>query len=435
MNDMKAVSRVPGDMPGFLAHARATGLPVYIFGADICGKIVREVLRREGVEVRAYLDNNLNKVGMPMNGVEVIHAAQLPSLDRNAIVLIASTYIADIIRQLEDHGFYSWVPISGLLKASEPRLLSDLLDGELRLNHAGGDFTKDFDAFVVENMINSQEKYLDPTKLFIRSVDLIVTERCSLKCKDCSNLMQYYDKPVNIADDELIAEIDDITAVADEINEIRIIGGDPMMNPNFHLAVAHAAAKPNVNKIVIYTNGVICPPEPKIAALAHEKVFVFITTYGELSRNNQKLGELLKKYDIPFNSQQAYGWTDCADIQEHKRTDAENEDLMRKCCAKHFTTLTGGKVFRCPFSANVERLAALPETPDNYVTVRGARDLAPAALETLRRDIKWYLREKPFISACDFCNGRTYGDPEITPGVQTKQPRTYTRFERTVANA
>ena len=57
--------------------------------------------------------------------------------------------------------------------------------------------------------------------LFIRSVDLILTEKCSLKCKDCANLMQYYEKPINIESEELIGDLHDICSIADEINEIR----------------------------------------------------------------------------------------------------------------------------------------------------------------------------------------------------------------------
>lgn len=429
---MKSINRIPKDTDGFKQFVLESGLPVYIFGADIAGKIINELFIREGITAKAFLDNNRNKCDSTIGGTPVLHADLLDTLDRDALILIASTYIDDIIRQIEDLGFYNWAPISEMLRSTDSKALSDLLQGELRKNHAGGEFTKDFDTFVLSNMINSQEQYLDPARLYLRSVDLIVTEKCSLKCKDCSNLMQYYEAPVDIGGEELIADIDDICAVSDEINEIRIIGGDPLMNRDFHHAVVHAASKPNVNRVVVYTNGTICPPEEKIAAIAHEKVFVFITTYGELSRRNEKLAELLEKYAIPYNCQPAYGWTDCADIGPHHRTQKENEQILRMCCAKHFTTLTEGKIFRCPFSANVERLAAIPESPDDYVNVRGASSMDVNTLEKMRNHLRWFLREKPFLSVCDFCNGRTYGDPEITPGIQTKKPLTYAKFGRAI---
>jgi len=428
----KSISRVPLEKSAFKRFAIDSGYPVYIFGADIAGKVVQELLISDGISVKGFLDNNKNKCSTPIKGTPVIHADNLGEIDRNALILIASTYIADIIRQLEDLGFYNWVPIAKMLNDLDSKYLSNLLAGELRKNHAGGEFTKDFDEFVLANMINSQEKYLDPSRLYVRSVDLIVTEKCSLKCKDCSNLMQYYESPEDISENELLADLDDVCSVADEINEVRIIGGDPLMNKHFHKAVAYAASKSNVNRVVVYTNGTICPPEEKIAAIAHEKVFVFITTYGELSRRNERLAQMLAKYSIPYNSQPAYGWTDCAEIVEHNRSETENERILRMCCAKHFTTLTDGKVFRCPFSANVERLAAIPDSPDDYVSVRGASTLDLDELSALRTKLRWFLREKPYISACDFCNGRTYGDPEITPGIQTKNPLPYTKFRRAI---
>ena len=429
---MKSITRVPKEMVEFEAFARHSGLPVYIFGADIAGKVINELLKRGGIEVEGFIDNNTNKCGKTINEVDVFHASKLNLLDRDSIMLIASTYIGDIIRQLEDLGFYNWAPIADMLEWADRKEVSDLLQGQLRLNHAGGEFTKDFDTFVLTNMVNSQKKYLDASRLYVRSFDLIVTEKCSLKCKDCSNLMQYYESPQDIPEAEIISDLDDICAVCDEINEIRIIGGDPLMNKQFHKAVMYAARKPNVNRVVVYTNGTICPPEEKIAAIAHEKIFVFITTYGELSRRNELLSDLLRKYSIPFNSQPAYGWTDCADIQQHNRTDDENEQVLRMCCAKHFTTLTDGRVFRCPFSANVERLAAIPDFPDDYVNVRGAARLDGRNLEILRNNMRWFLREKRSLRACDFCNGRTYGDPEIAPGVQTKKPIPYLKHDRTI---
>jgi hypothetical protein len=427
---MRSINRVPKDLFGFKKYTQDVDHAIFIFGADIAGKIINELLAKEGIEISGFIDNNKNKCDSVIGGRHVFHAPYLSSLNRDTIILIASTYIGDIIRQVEDLGFYNWVPIAEILKGTPQSELSDLLKGQLRKNHAGGEFTKDFDTFVLSNMITSQDKYLDHSRLYVRSVDLIITEKCSLKCKDCSNLMQYYEAPVNIGEDELLKDIDDICAIADEINEIRVIGGDPLMNRDFHNIVAYAASKHNVNRVVVYTNGTICPSEDKIAAMANDKVFVFITTYGELSRRNELLAELLKKYDIPYNSQPAYGWTDCADIKKHKRSEIENEEIMRMCCAKHFTTLTDGKVFRCPFSANVERLSAIPESPDDYISIRGASLVELAELEELRSNLHWFLREKSSIKACDFCNGRTYGDPEINPGVQTKQPLQYIKYTR-----
>ena len=164
-------------------------------------------------------------------------------------------------------------------------------------------------------MINSQKKYLDENLLFIRSVDLVLTEKCSLKCKDCANLMQYYQNPVNIEKQELLDDLEDLMTVADEVNEIRIIGGEPLMNKDFHDISMKAASYKNIKKVVIYTNGTICPPDQKLTQLKNEKIFIFITTYGELSRNSEKLRLKLEEFGIQHNCQPAYGWTECGGIE------------------------------------------------------------------------------------------------------------------------
>jgi hypothetical protein len=241
--------------------------------------------------------------------------------------------------------------------------------------------------------------------------------------------MQFYEKPMNIEIDELKQNLDDLCAVADEINEIRIIGGDPFMNKHCHEVIQAAASYPQVNKVVVYTNGTICPSEDKIAAMANDKTFIFITTYGDLSRKADKLGELLKKYDIPFNIQDAYGWTDCGDIKQYQRTEEELTQIFRFCCAKHFTTLTDGKLFRCPFAANAERLQAMPASAKNYVSIDGAASLDAPGLQSLKKMTRHYLRDIAYIPACNTCNGRTYGDPEIEPGIQTKQAIPYEKYD------
>lgn len=430
----KELTRIPQDFDGFQSFTQNHDFPIFIFGADIVGKVIAELLKSHGITVNAFIDNNKNKCHINIGDIKVIHASELAKEHQDSIILIASTYIADIIAQLEDMGFLNWLPIYNILEDKKNTDLESFLVGDLRYNHSGGGFTQDFDSFVLSNMVNSQKKYLDPESLYIRSVDLILTEKCSLKCKDCSNLMQYYEKPINISVEELYQDLNDLCTVADEINEIRIIGGDPFMHKECHKIVQHAASFKQVNKVVIYTNGTICPPEEKIAQMAHEKTFVFITTYGNLSRNAEKLGDMLKKYNIPFNIQDAYGWTDCGDIKLYDRDQAQLDELFRFCCAKNFTTLTDGKIFRCPFAANTERLNAMPESTENYISLKGLSSQSAENIHKKKLRLKHYLRDITSIPACNSCNGRTYGDPEIEPGIQVKQQIKYQKYERILEN-
>jgi len=426
---MNLVERVPQEFNDLIKFINGSDSQVFIFGADIAGKVVKKILDSYHIEVSGFVDNNSNKTDVNLDGVFVYHAPDfIKQKSKNSIILIASTYISDIIRQLEDFGFYNWAPIIGFLDLYGEEQYRNMLTGDLRKNHSGGEFTHDFDVFVLSNMKNSQIKYLDQSLLYIRSVDIVITERCSLKCKDCSNLMQYYEKPENMGYDSVISEIDLITSSADEINELRIIGGDAFMNKDFPQIVNHAAAKKNVNKVVIYTNGTIAPNIEKISQISkNDKIFVFITTYGALSRNVDKLALALEEHEIQFNRQPAYGWTDCGRIVKHNRDAEAQTKIFQNCCAKHFTTLTDNKLFRCPFAANLHRLKAAPLFEKDYIELQDMSSMTENEKTSYLSNMKTYLQDISFINYCDYCNGRTYGDPEIQPGVQTKTPLEYTK--------
>ena len=38
-------------------------------------------------------------------------------------------------------------------------------------------------------------------------LDIVLTECCTLRCRDCSNLMQYYEKPENLDPEEVISSL------------------------------------------------------------------------------------------------------------------------------------------------------------------------------------------------------------------------------------
>ena len=67
------------------------------------------------------------------------------------------------------------------------------------------------------------------------------------------------------------------------VHEIR--NCEPMMNKDIN-EVSLQVENDKVNKVVIYTNGHL--PAGR-STLKNDKIFVFITTYGELSKNAEKL--------------------------------------------------------------------------------------------------------------------------------------------------
>ena len=75
--------------------------------------------------------------------------------------------------------------------------------------------------------------YFNDDKIYMRSLDIMITTKCSLKCRNCSNLMQYYVDPANTDYEKIISSLKTINENVDSISEYRIIGGEPLMNKNW----------------------------------------------------------------------------------------------------------------------------------------------------------------------------------------------------------
>jgi len=251
-----------------------------IFGAGVVGKVITRHLLDNNIAVNYICDNNIEKDGEEIFGVKVIHSGDLIQFSPNDIFYIAVADIEDIVKQLHALGFDDWISASEVL------------------NNADIDYESVVESYeFVDYAVNScklcHDNYATPEKIFFRSVDLVITEKCSLKCKDCSNLMQYYTTPVNYGIDELSPMLDLFLSSVDEINEFRVIGGEPFVNKDIGQILIKIMDSDKVRRVVIYTNGTIIPRPHLIPILKDKKVLMLITDYGDLSKNTDKLESMM----------------------------------------------------------------------------------------------------------------------------------------------
>lgn len=373
--------------------------PVIIFGASVTGEAVLNVCKENGIPVTAFCDNNREKTSCTCSGKPVLYAPAVRDLYPDPVFIIAVIDIQDIVKQLRELGFEKFYPAADLLRHYDV----------FRYTYSK---PADFVEYVVSACIHSHDSFAHPDKLFIRSVDLVITERCSLKCRDCSNLMQYYQKPVNYPLPVLLRSIDDLCSLTDEINEFRIIGGEPFMNPEWPAVTRHVYEKTNVHRVIFYTNGTILPKEEHFPLLQNPRTMFIVTDYGPLSRNIDRLCDKLKEYGIMYSRLPVGGWTDCSKIFDRKRTESELQETFDCCCVKNSFTLSNGVFYRCPFAANADQLKKFASPPEDRILLS----------EASKTDLQRFIRRTDFIHACTFCAGRRLDAPKITPAIQTAGP-------------
>jgi MoaA/NifB/PqqE/SkfB family radical SAM enzyme len=363
--------------------------PVIIFSVTEESEALKLSCEDNGIKVSAFCDNEIRKTKSSHCGLEVIYTPDLPKKYPNASFIIAHHTLDECAEQLIDLGYAEFFSPLQLFE-------------NFNVEKYDYKISKAYMKKKIENAIKINRLYFDNTKTYIRSLDIVITTKCSMNCESCANLMQYYTNAKN-TDDKIVNAVNLISKNVDHISEFRIIGGEPLMNKNWAEITNKIIEQDISRSIYIYTNATICPRDDQLQSFKGKNVNFYITDYGNLSKNINSVIEILNKYNIPFHRRPAGNWVDCSQIKKHNRSPERLKQIFKECCAKTLYTLLNGKLYTCPFIANAGELRAIPENKADYVDL----NLEP---ENLGEKIRKLVKKKTFFPACDFCDGRPH-DP------------------------
>ncbi|MDR1363311.1 MAG: radical SAM protein [Spirochaetaceae bacterium] len=360
----------------------------------------------KGFHVTAFLDRNPAFSGVSFMGAPVITPDELTDLDTPVVVAV-ETPLWSIIKKLREKGFRNIVPYVFIIFDQE-------VDEVDSANHY---LIQSFYYEVFRSKKNNNS---------LLSIDIPVTMRCSLRCRDCSNLMQYFKKPRHADFEQMKRAVKKLFDLIDFTFDVRILGGEPFMNPDLYkfIDLFHAYSSKFAYMWVI-TNGTIIPDERNLEALKNRKIFVRISDYQNPRQQIEKLVSVLVKNGIFHEIVPIQAWQDCSRIQNYHRTQEENEAVLRNCGVRDTPTIIDGKIFRCPLSGSAWLLSILPPELYEYVELLNSND----SNDSLRRQIQGLMRQK-YLKACNFCGNRSINTNRIPPAIQTGEPLEYDIYAR-----
>jgi organic radical activating enzyme len=393
------------DITQLVDSIRRDDTPVVLFGAGRYGKLAHYALEKLGIPATAFCDSDPHKHGTMFCGIEVISPEALAALGPACHIFISCNYIMPVVFAVNELNFPNLYNCVELFDAVE-------------FTNSGLGMSSSQISVLIERHRAAAGILTAPTdeRLVIRGMDIMVTEACSMKCKDCSNLMQYYTAPKNGDPAVLMQAFDKMARSVDQFLEVRLLGGEPFMNKRIHEIVEALVAYPHVEKIAVFTNATIVPKGENLTSLRHPKVYLDITNYGVLSRNHEKLIEVLDANQIAYNTHVPQTWTDSAKINYRERSETELKEMFARCCVNDVLTLLHGTLYRCPFSANAMNLEAVPRVATDFVELTDdSKDIAQ-----IRGQIRDLYTARDYISTCSYCNGRDFSVATVEAGVQTK---------------
>ena len=223
------------------------GAPVIIVTLPEEAEAIANACRDNGITVSAFCDNETRKSSKLFCGLEVFHTPTLPERFPKARFIIAYYNIRECVEQLSALGYDEFYSPLELLENY------DVSKYQHRISQS-------YMKTRISVWKKSHELYFDEAKIYLRSLDVMITTKCSLKCESCANLMQYYVAAKN-TDHEILSAIEILNDNVDAISEFRIIGGEPFMNKGWAHIVNGIIEKHPERKIFIYTNGTIVPKD------------------------------------------------------------------------------------------------------------------------------------------------------------------------------
>ncbi len=237
--------------------------------------------------------------------------------------------------------------------------------------------------------------------LYLYHVELPVTQRCNLRCKNCVFMMPYFEHPVDFDIEDTLKYMRKLLDCVDSIQIFRILGGEPFLYRDIKPIICEALSSKKIRTVEIVTNGTIVPPEELLDVLKNSKLKIQISDYGKLSRNKEKIKELCDREGITciIRGSDEKNWFDAGDLHFRGRNQKELRKQFKKC-GEICRNLHDGKLYFCPRAAFGTKLG-IPDVSSDYVDFKGEDDI-----KVLREQV-YRLNQRISLLACNYCNEGT----------------------------
>lgn len=377
--------------------------PVVIYGAGPIAEVVYYILTNKKMNVNYICDKNLKKQGNKFGEVVISSPDIILSLNEPIILVTVMQGTIDVVTEYKDKGFNKVYTVSSLIKdfnfqieESSSKIMYYRYCCKIYLSYAGKK---------IENQLS------------IRYLALSVTERCSLKCKDCANLMQYFKNPIHYDFDRIANSINNLSKSVDKIITLALIGGEPFLYNRLDEVINSAGDINNIETILILTNGTIIPSPKVLNAIKENNVVVFISNYGEVSNKANELMKTLEENGIGYMFSDIFYWNDMGNLKCRNYSEESLIALYDKCNQKYEWSLVDGIFSCCGRASSGMILNAFQQEDDEYVNLLDYN----LDLKEMREKIKKMITERKYFTACNHCNGQIIDNSKIDPAIQTKE--------------
>jgi len=263
-------------------------------------------------------------------------------------------------------------------------------------------------------LYNFLEKHTKLLPIIIEKVNLILTPRCTLRCKKCCNLMPYHKNPVEFSYDNVLQDIEDLQEIVKKIKCLQLIGGEPLLFKELPQLLEYLKKARKIKTILLVTNGTIIPSSELLVALKHRKIHVFISNYIRLNTKINEVFALCRQHGINVRLE-GLVWRDMGGGANKQRSCKENQQIFDKCY-RECHELFNGEYHLCSRSSNATFIGMVERKESDYADIRHSGDKKKR--KNAKRNLRQLLQRIKYITACEHCMGNRDDNPIIVEAEQ-----------------
>lgn len=276
--------------------------------------------------------------------------------------------------------------------------------------------------FYFKKIISHPKRFLDSLtgkEFNIDYLEIVLTTVCTLNCRGCSALMNYYKKPSHTDKEMNIKSLKRILSLCDSIDHLRLLGGEPLCYPYLFDILNFLNGEDKIKKITIVTNGTLLIRDDEIINILKNKKFnIFISNYGDISNKKDKLINDLAKNNINYIlGDKDFLWRDYGNFECRNRSKNQLKKQFLNCQVV-CRSLYNGKIHQCPRSTHGANLKLIPLRKEDYIDLF---DTNISDRQLRRKLYKFFYSYVPYVEACNYCNNATKELKNIPAGQQLKK--------------
>ncbi len=267
------------------------------------------------------------------------------------------------------------------------------------------------DAGALERRIKRMQK---GDKYIISRIAVSVTNQCSLRCRDCNNLMPYCKEKFTIDVKEQIRDLQKLLYYVDGIMNVEVIGGEPFVYRQLPELLKYLCDEPKIKFIEITSNGTVLPVEQILDLLKNPKVCVLISDYGKVnSKKANETYQYLRQNQVCVQNLKNRKWIDSGGIERRKKTRMRLKYEYFHCFARgDCRTLYKGRLYVCGRAPVLDELGILTDH-SSFVDIRGMNVDWMAGRKILDNFFK-----NDYAESCAYCDYSSDFSCWIESGIQ-----------------